>query len=109
LVEHWFLRVNTGGVLQYNDLPDYAAVRTGPTHAFPGQIYVEYTRSSTRPPYDRTGTVFETEHYDLGSDPAQVGSVHANPSYDAARAALAPEIAELATCRGAGCAQAEDR
>lgn len=47
----------------------------------------------------------ELELYDLQRDPYELTSVHADPSYDATRQALAERLARLRTCAGAACHQ----
>lgn len=109
LVEHWFLRVNADGSLQYNDLPDYMAVRAGVDHGeTSNQIYIEYTSSASPPVYDHSTSVFEVEHYDLDVDPYQVLSVAGDPSYDGSRAELQPLLNALTACAGQQCRDAED-
>lgn len=65
--------------------PGYSAIRNDE-----GQVYAEHD----------TG---ERELYDLATDPFQLGSLHATPSWDATRSALAARLAALRTCAGASC------
>lgn len=43
------------------------------------------------------------ELYDLGSDPDELQSLHADPAYDPLEAELARRLAELRTCSGSAC------
>ena len=62
----------------------YAAVRTA------RYVYVE----------NATG---ELELYDLDNDPDELQSLHDDPAYDGAQAALASLLGRLRTCTGSGC------
>jgi N-acetylglucosamine-6-sulfatase len=45
----------------------------------------------------------DRELYDLAKDPYELQSQHANPAYDAVKAALATRLHNLVTCAGASC------
>ena len=45
----------------------------------------------------------DRELYDLAKDPYELQSQHANPAYDAVKAALAARLHKLVTCAGANC------
>ncbi len=47
------------------------------------------------------------ELYDLGADPYELKSLHANPAYEEVQAFLRDRLARLATCAGASCQQIE--
>lgn len=107
LVEHWFAVQKRPGRIPIFDLPDFRAIRTVTGHRYPEQLYVEYTASTSPPPY-RDGSVIDREQYDLAADPYEISSVHASPAYTASRATLARELSDLATCSGDTCRALED-
>jgi N-acetylglucosamine-6-sulfatase len=90
LIEHWDMPAIAG-----IDIPDYAAVRTGPTDAYPDRLYVEYVDGSL-------------ELYDLGSDLYQVQSLHADPLRATEIAALHEHLIGLRGCSAATCVNAEN-
>lgn len=86
LIEHWVDAIN--GPF---DVPDYVAVRTGATDAYPNRLYVEW---GTGP----------RELYDLAGDPYQVQSIN-DPVVEAA---LHEHLVALRACAGPGCGVAEN-
>jgi N-acetylglucosamine-6-sulfatase len=102
LIEHWFNLLHRPGPLLVADLPDYRAIRTVSGHAFPNELYVEYTSSNSAPPYT-DGTIIDREQYDLARDPYEVSSVHASSQHKQERRILSAELSQLVRCAGETC------
>lgn len=89
LLEHW----GEPGQSVF-DVPTYAAVRTGPSDAYPWRLYVEWDAGAR-------------ELYDLAADPYQIQSLHADPSRAAEISILHGLLASLKACAGSTCVTAE--
>jgi len=83
LIEHW--REPGDSVF---DVPDYVAVRTGPTDTYPNRLYVEWAGGPV-------------ELYDLGADLYQLQSVSPVPGW------FHDRLTALSSCAGASCGAAE--
>jgi len=85
------------------EAPSWVGVRT---HRY---TYVEHYRAEAPTLAEGfglpigTGTLSDTELYDLDLDPRELQSRHADPAYAAARATLASALAQLRSCSGADC------
>lgn len=85
------------------EAPSWVGVRT---HRY---TYVEHYRAEV-PTLEEgfglpigSGTLSDTELYDLDLDPRELQSHHADPSYAPARESLADALGQLRTCSGAAC------
>jgi arylsulfatase A-like enzyme len=99
LVEHW--KSEEGGEL---DVPDYAAVRTGPDDAYPERLYVEHYENDA---------VIAIELYDLTEPQGrfQLDSRHAGPARAGELVYLKQRLEALKRCGMAdavSCRQAEE-
>jgi arylsulfatase A-like enzyme len=84
LIEHW-------GIGSYLvDVPTYAALRTGPTDAYPGRLFVEYHQNGD--------AVSDIELYDLAADPYQIHNLATDPSRAAEIYALHAQLTALEFC-----------
>jgi len=102
LVEHWF---DPNGPI-FNDLWDFAQVRTSGDDALPNQSYVEYYGTSGT--LNQSSVATARELYDVPVDPSEEQAVTTSAAYAAERTALGTRLQALRLCAGATCRAAED-
>ena len=89
LIEHWLIPAL--GVLE---VPNYAALRTGPADAYPNRLYVEYEDGSL-------------ELYDIEADPYQLQNLSADLARVSEITALHALLTPLKSCAAASCLAGE--
>jgi arylsulfatase A-like enzyme len=113
-VEHWYDKASRPAngnptTIEVWDPPDYRAIRTFGSHAFPNEMYIEFTNpvsavASLPPAYPVSNSVvIDTEQYDLSVDSVEAASVAADGAYASARTSLSAQVQQLIACKAGSC------